>query len=44
MLKDMLHRLSNTISDETVDIQGFAMQILMTLNAITAELDSRKVD
>ncbi|KAK6462186.1 transcriptional activator leucine zipper [Scheffersomyces coipomensis] len=40
MLKDMLHRLSNTISDETLDIQGFAMQILMTLNAITAELDS----
>ncbi|KAG7661544.1 TAO3 [[Candida] subhashii] len=43
MLKDMLHRLSNTISDETVDIQGFAMQILMTLNAITAELDSEKL-
>ena len=43
MLKDMLHRLSNTISDETLDIQGFAMQILMTLNAITAELDSDKL-
>lgn len=43
MLKDMLHRLSNTISDETVDIQGFAMQILMTLNAITAELDLAKL-
>lgn len=43
MLKDMLHRLSNTISDETQDIQGFAMQILMTLNAITAELDSAKL-
>ncbi|CAI5758382.1 unnamed protein product [Candida verbasci] len=43
MLKDMLHRLSNTISDETVDIQGFAMQILMTLNAITAELSSEKL-
>ena len=43
MLKDMLHRLSNTISDETPDIQGFAMQILMTLNAITAELDSEKL-
>lgn len=43
MLKDMLHRLSNTISDETVDIQGFAMQILMTLNAITAELNSDKL-
>lgn len=40
MLRDMLHRLSNTISDETSDIQGFAMQILMTLNAITSELDA----
>lgn len=39
MLRDMLHRLSNTISDVNQDIQGFAMQILMTLNAITAELD-----
>lgn len=43
MLKDMLHRLSNTISDEAIEIQGFAMQILMTLNAITAELDSAKL-
>ncbi|CCF60234.1 hypothetical protein KAFR_0J01700 [Kazachstania africana CBS 2517] len=40
MLRDMLHRLSNTISDDNPDIQGFAMQILMTLNAIMAELDS----
>jgi hypothetical protein len=40
MLRDMLHRLSNTISDESSDIQGFAMQILMTLNAITSELDA----
>ncbi|QLL31427.1 hypothetical protein HG536_0B02900 [Torulaspora globosa] len=39
MLRDMLHRLSNTISDVSPDIQGFAMQILMTLNAVTAELD-----
>lgn len=38
MLRDMLHRLSNTVSDENPEIQGFAMQILMTLNAITAEL------
>lgn len=43
MLKDMLHRLSNTIADKSADIQGFAMQILMTLNAITAELDSEKL-
>ncbi|ANB14404.1 Tao3p [Sugiyamaella lignohabitans] len=40
MLADMLARLSNTISDSTTDIQGFAMQILMTLNAVTAELAS----
>ncbi|AOA65115.1 RAM signaling network component [Komagataella phaffii CBS 7435] len=40
MLKEMLHRLSNTISDGTPDIQGFSMQILMTLNAVTAELSS----
>ncbi|EDO16702.1 hypothetical protein Kpol_1003p7 [Vanderwaltozyma polyspora DSM 70294] len=39
MLRDMIHRLSNTIADENTDIQGFAMQILMTLNAITAELE-----
>ena len=39
MLRDMLHRLSNTIADDNPDIQGFAMQILMTLNAIMAELD-----
>lgn len=43
MLRDMLHRLSNTISDENPDIQGFAMQILMTLNAITAELNAAKL-
>lgn len=43
MLKDMLHRLSNTISDESLDIQGFTMQILMTLNAITAELNSENL-
>lgn len=43
MLRDMLHRLSNTVSDDTADIQGFALQILMTLNAITAELDSAKL-
>ena len=43
MLKDMLQRLSNTISDSTHEIQGFAMQILMTLNAITSELDAEKL-
>lgn len=43
MLRDMLHRLSNTISDENPEIQGFAMQILMTLNAVTAELSAAKL-
>ncbi|SCU94247.1 LAFA_0F20714g1_1 [Lachancea sp. 'fantastica'] len=43
MLRDMLHRLSNTISDENNEIQGFAMQILMTLNAVTAELSPAKL-
>lgn len=43
MLRDMLHRLSNTISDSNPDIQGFSMQILMTLNAIMAELDATKL-
>ncbi|AAS53058.2 AER378Wp [Eremothecium gossypii ATCC 10895] len=43
MLRDMLHRLSNTLADENADIQGFAMQILMTLNAITVELDALKL-
>lgn len=43
MLADMLARLSNTISDNTPDIQGFAMQILMTLNAVTCELDSEEL-
>ncbi|SCU88374.1 LADA_0E09758g1_1 [Lachancea dasiensis] len=43
MLRDMLHRLSNTISDENPEIQGFAMQILMTLNAVTAELSPAKL-
>ncbi|GMM35342.1 Tao3 protein [Saccharomycopsis crataegensis] len=43
MLADMLHRLSSTISDPNDDIQGFAMQILMSLNAITAELSAEKL-
>ncbi|SCV05454.1 LANO_0H07844g1_1 [Lachancea nothofagi CBS 11611] len=43
MLRDMLHRLSNTVSDDNPEIQGFAMQILMTLNAVTAELSPAKL-
>lgn len=43
MLGDMLARLSNTISDKLPDIQGFAMQILMTLNAITSQLSTQEL-
>ncbi|BFZ60119.1 Cell morphoproteinsis protein PAG1 [Saitoella coloradoensis] len=39
MLADMLARLSNTIADNSTDIQGFAMEILTTIAAITAEMD-----
>lgn len=44
MLADMLARLSNTIADNTPDIQLFAMEILITLNAIVAELDSTDLE
>lgn len=43
MLKDMLSCLTNTISDGNSGIQGFSMQILMTLNAITSELYSEQL-
>ncbi|KAK9465367.1 cell morphogenesis N-terminal-domain-containing protein [Lipomyces arxii] len=39
MLADMLVRLSNTIADSDHGIQNFAMQILMTLNAIADKID-----
>jgi hypothetical protein len=38
MLADMLARLSNTISDDEGDIQGFSMEILTTLRAIIEAL------
>lgn len=43
MLRDMLSCLANTISDENPGIQSFALQILMTLNAVTAELFSEQL-
>lgn len=43
MLADMLARLSTTISEFSPDIQGFAIQILMTLNAITDQLDNENL-
>lgn len=39
MLSDMLARLSNTIADDVTDIRLFAMEILITLNAIIAEME-----
>ncbi|KAK9314481.1 cell morphogenesis N-terminal-domain-containing protein [Lipomyces starkeyi] len=39
IIADMLVRLSNTIADVNPDIQNFAMQILMTLNSISAQID-----
>ena len=38
-LADMLARLSNTIADDVADIRMFAMEILITLNAIVSEMD-----
>ena len=37
-LADMLARLSNTIADDVTDIRMFAMEILITLNAIVSEM------
>ncbi|KAG9307250.1 hypothetical protein G9A89_017078 [Geosiphon pyriformis] len=34
MLADMLSRLSNTIADTSVDIQGFALEILISLSHV----------
>ncbi|KAG5513854.1 hypothetical protein PMAC_000476 [Pneumocystis sp. 'macacae'] len=39
ILADMLARLSNTICDTSLDIQGFAMEILVTLKTLTEKLD-----
>lgn len=43
MLSDMLARLSNTIADNSTDIQVFALEILSTLNAIIDKLPSGQV-
>lgn len=43
MLADMLARLSNTIADDITDIRLFAMEILITLNAIIAEMDEESL-
>ncbi|KAJ6259267.1 hypothetical protein Dda_6166 [Drechslerella dactyloides] len=43
MLGDMLARLSNTIADNSPDIQSFAMEILITLNAIVGALTTEEL-
>ena len=40
MLSDTLARLSSTVSDTNLDIQGFAMEILSTLNSVINSLDA----
>ncbi|KAG5437458.1 hypothetical protein PCANB_000886 [Pneumocystis canis] len=40
ILADMLARLSNTICDSSLDIQGFSMEILVTLKVLTEKLGS----
>ncbi|KTW28436.1 hypothetical protein T552_01699 [Pneumocystis carinii B80] len=39
ILANMLARLSNTICDNSLDIQGFSMEILVTLKVLTEKLD-----
>lgn len=39
-LKDIIHRLSNTTSDENTGIQEFSIQNLMALKIITTKLGS----
>ncbi|MCJ1399726.1 Cell morphogenesis protein PAG1 [Xylographa trunciseda] len=39
MLQDMLARLSNTIADESPEVQTFSMEILATLKTIIAALE-----
>ena len=39
MLADMLARLSNTIADESAEVQTFSLEILATLKAIIAALE-----
>ncbi|KAJ3078703.1 Cell morphogenesis protein PAG1, partial [Quaeritorhiza haematococci] len=43
MLGELLYRLSNTVADLTEEIQGFAMEILLTLNVMFDSLDEQRV-
>ena len=43
MLADLLVRLSNTASDGAEDVQGFATEILLTLNEVATPLDGKKL-
>ncbi|TAQ85937.1 hypothetical protein B7494_g5744 [Chlorociboria aeruginascens] len=42
--KDMLARLSNTISDEDADVQTFSMEILTTLKTLICKLESSDLE
>ncbi|RUS29529.1 cell morphogenesis C-terminal-domain-containing protein [Jimgerdemannia flammicorona] len=44
MLGDMLARLSNTISDKSEDVRGFALEILVTLNAVADALEPHEME
>lgn len=43
MVADMLARLSNTISDTSEEIQGFALEILITFHQMLESLEAQKI-
>lgn len=43
MLGELLHRLSNTVSDPTEEIQGFALEILETLDVMFESLETHRI-
>lgn len=43
MLADILARLSNTVCDPNMEVQGFALDILFTLQAMVHSLDASKI-
>ncbi|KAJ3277865.1 Cell morphogenesis protein PAG1 [Borealophlyctis nickersoniae] len=43
MLGDLLHRLASTVADPTEEIQGFALEIIATLDEMVESLDSHRL-
>ncbi|KAI8820541.1 cell morphogenesis N-terminal-domain-containing protein [Fimicolochytrium jonesii] len=43
MLGELLQRLANTLADPTLEIQGFALEIVMTLNSMVNSLDGSRL-